>query len=354
MSLLFQTDTAPERDFPVVLSAPPGIPRGLEITKVFNTFWKFAVKRQEVFFRRLAGQQPPWSEDEILLKNKFTNVYRASDRVSQYLIKNIAYASQDPTPGLFFKIVLFKLFNKIETWELLRRELGEVSWENYSFARYDAILSRAIDNGVRIYSAAYIMPSGGKGARKHTFHLQLLERMMKDVVPKRLQDCRTMKDGFKLLRSYPSIGDFLAYQLLTDLNYSELLDFSEMDFVMPGPGAKDGMRKCFVGEACISAEAIIRWMTDTQEEQFTRLGLQFRNLWGRRIQLIDCQNLFCEVDKYSRNAHPEFTGISGRSRIKQRLRTSPVPIEFFYPPKWGINERLRAYGAQWGQTASAA
>lgn len=32
------------------------------------------------------------------------------------------------------------------------------------------------------------------------------------------------------------------------------------------------------------------------------LGLRFRSLAGRRLKLIDCQNLFCEVDKYARVA----------------------------------------------------
>ena len=40
------------------------------------------------------------------------------------------------------------------------------------------------------------------------------------------------------------MGDFLAFQLLIDLNYSNLTDFSEMDFVVAGPGARDGIRKC--------------------------------------------------------------------------------------------------------------
>ena len=38
---------------------------------------------------------------------------------------------------------------------------------------------------------------------------------------------------------------FLAYQYLIDLNYAAGLGFSEMDFVVPGPGARDGIRKCF-------------------------------------------------------------------------------------------------------------
>ena len=70
----------------------------------------------------------------------------------------------------------------------------------------------------------------------------------------------------------------------------------------------------------IEAE-VIRYMADTQDEHFARLGLPFAGLRGRRrLQLIDCQNLFCEVGKYARVAHPEALGISGRTRIKQAYR----------------------------------
>jgi len=76
-----------------------------------------------------------------------------------------------------------------------------------------------------------------------------------------------------------------------------------MDFVVPGPGAKDGIRKCFRDTGHLTEADIIRLMADVHEEQFARLGLRFRSLWGRRLQLIDCQNLFCEVSKYARCVH---------------------------------------------------
>ncbi len=89
---------------------------------------------------------------------------------------------------------------------------------------------------------------------------------------------------------------------------------------------------------------LIRLMYEMQEERFAELGFTFQSLWGRKLQLIDCQNLFCEVDKYSRVAHPEIEGISGRTRIKQVFRPrGDMPIPFF-PPKWGINDKIVASG----------
>jgi hypothetical protein len=137
------------------------------------------------------------------------------------------------------------------------------------------------------------------------------------------------------------IGKFLAYQYAIDINYSTLIDFNEMDFVMPGPGAMDGIRKCFSNLGNYSEADVIRHVTDRQEQEFERLGISFKTLWGRRLQLIDCQNLFCETDKYARLAHPEVSGISGRTRIKQLYTdNNRTPIPYFFPPKWGLNNKL--------------
>jgi alpha-glutamyl/putrescinyl thymine pyrophosphorylase clade 1 len=322
-------------------------------TAAYESYWRFAVERQLVFFRRLSNAPPPWTNDPIIDRYKFTNAYRASDRVSQFLIRNVIYTSGFDARDTFFRILLFKLFNKVETWRLLENHVGVISWRDYSFKSYDRVLTGAMARGTRIYSAAYIMPSGrlesGIEPTKHRFHLRLLENMMRDDVPTRLGAAGSMLEGFSLLRSYNSIGDFLAYQFVTDVNYSELTHFSESEFVQPGPGALDGIRKCFKSLGGLSAAEIIRFVADRQEAEFDRLGLAFPSLWGRRLQLIDCQNLFCEVGKYSRVRHPEIAGVSERKRIKQHFSPAPERLAVWYPPKWGLNERIACdpTGTEW-------
>jgi len=61
---------------------------------------------------------------------------------------------------------------------------------------------------------------------------------------------------------------------------------------VPGPGARDGLRKCFVDPGGLNEPELIRRMVDLQEKEFERLGLNFQSLWGAPSQLIDCQNLF--------------------------------------------------------------
>ena len=326
--------------------APPlsiGRIKGLKPTKVFDTYWHFAVERQEVFFRRLEGAPPPWSENPILQRHRFTNAYRASDRVSQYLIRHVQYADDSGAEDLFFRTILFKLFNRIETWELLERSLGGVHVHDFKPERYERVLQRAMQAGQRIYSAAYIMPAarGAPGRAKHVGHLRLLARMLRDQLPQRLSETRSLRQAFELIRAYPMMGDFLAFQYVIDLNYSRLLSFSEMEFVVPGPGARSGLRKCFRDLGGLSEADVIRLITEGQSEEFARRGLAFRDLWGRPLQLIDCQNLFCEVDKYARVAHPDVSDANGRTRIKQVFRPSVRPSWPWYPPRWGINRRIQ-------------
>lgn len=314
---------------------------------VFDTYWRFAAERQEIFFNRFREDNPPWTHDEILQNHKFTNVYRASDRVSQYLIKKVIYGGNYSPDDLFFRIMLFKTFNKVETWELLEGNFGEIHESEYNFDQYDRVLTNALRKGDRIYSGAYIMASGRNTfgySLKHQNHLRLIELMMKENVSRRILEIKTMAEVFDLLISYPTIGRFLAYQYCIDINYSEITNFSENEFVVPGPGASDGLKKCFEDFGDFTETDLIRLVTETQENEFKRLDIHFKDLWGRSLQLIDCQNLFCEVGKYARVAHPEIEGVSDRKRIKQKFKPSRDRIDYWYPPKWGINERIRAEG----------
>jgi hypothetical protein len=309
-------------------------------TKVYDTYWRLAAERQNIFFKRVAGAPSPWTDDQILQTYKFTNAYRASDRVSQYLIRDVIYAANHTPIDTFFRILLFKTFNRIETWQALETRLGSITYSEFDLQQYDRLLSEILTKGRSIYSGAYMMPSGRTSygqPRKHSNHLLMILAMMKSRLPHRIVEAKSMRHVFDLLLGFPTIGYFLAYQYAIDVNYSTLTSFAEMDFVVPGPGAKDGIRKCFDSLGGLSEIDIIKLMTDRQEIEFQRLGLHFKSLCGRRLQLIDCQNLFCETDKYARVAHPDIRGVSRRTRIKQKYAVGKAMVAPWYPPKWGIN-----------------
>jgi hypothetical protein len=315
-------------------------------TPVFDSYWRFAAERQAMYFRRLIDPVGPWTDDPVLAAYRFTNAYRASDRVSQYLIREVLYHPDRPASPreLFYRTLLFKLFNRIETWQALELRLGPLTWERADLNAINGALDDLMARGQRLYSAAYIMPAPALGqVRKHANHLALLARMMEDKVPDRVGRAPTLHRVYELLRRYPGIGPFLAFQYTIDLNYSVLLTHDENDFVVAGPGALDGIAKCFADTGGRSAEELIHRVCDQQETAFKAAGLCFQSLYGRRLQPIDCQNLFCEISKYARVAHPDVAGLSGRTRIKQiyRRQTRPLPRPM-YPPRWQLNMEFPA------------
>lgn len=314
---------------------------------VFDTYWRFAAERQAIFHRRFDDPVGPWTDDAILRSYRFTNAYRASDRVSQYLIREVQYRpdrSQAP-PELFFRTLLFKIFNRIETWEEIEREAGPVQWERIDLNAIARVLGSMMRRGIPIYSAAYIMPSPPfDQSRKHENHLALLARMMEDKLPNRVQRAASLRQVYEALLTYPGIGSFLAFQYTIDLNYSALLGFSESDFVVAGPGALDGIAKCFAASERATPEDVIYWTAGRQEAEFARLGLKFQDLFGRPLQPVDCQNIYCEISKYARVSHPEVAGLSGRRRIKQTFRRNVRPLaQPMYPPKWGLSTSAGAH-----------
>ncbi len=312
---------------------------------VYELYWRFAAHRQAAFERRIAGEPRPWTDDDILQRFKFCNVFRAADRVSQYLIRQVAYGQTDGSDAdRLFRIVAFRTFSKESTWDGVTARLGRSPRvEDLASGRFEQALEkvRAAQGG--LYTGAFILCATKAYGfdLKHRNHVALFKEMfLQSRLAERLQAARSLQEIVELLGSFPLMGPFMSYQTAIDLNYSDLINFDEDDYTQAGPGALRGITKVFQNTRGYSPAEVIQWMVRQQETEFSRLGLEFKGLWGRRLHAIDCQGLFCETDKYCREAVPELA--SNRSRIKARFRPSTAPLLFFFPPKWEINGRLPA------------
>ena len=306
--------------------------------EVYDIFWYFAFERQNIWYRKMMGQRPPYTSDDILKEYKFCNAYRVLDRVSQYMLKNVIYNGENYSKeDMLFRIVLFKIFNKEDTWEYLTKKLGDITLSNFSFNKYDELLLIRKSLGEKLYNDAYISCANKAFGYdlKHQNHLALLDKMfIQDKIYNSISNAASMEEVFKILKSYPLIGDFMAYQLATDINYSDVTDFDESSFTIAGPGAKRGIDKCFKNHKGYSYEDIIIHMYLIQEEEFKRLGYDFKYIGKRRLQLIDIQNLFCETDKYLRAKRPDLK--SNRVKIKKKYIPKSDKIEYVFPKIWNV------------------
>jgi len=307
---------------------------------VYRAYWEFAAERQRIFERRVADEPPPWTEDPILARYRFTNPWRASDRVSQFLIREVIYAHPEmAADDHLVRIILFRLFSKPATWRALEDKLGPIRRATLADPRLPAALESLRAEGP-IYTSAFILcaTKAYGHERKYLNHLDLLRDMMRRRLPQTVARSRRLKDVYRALEHFPLIGPFMAYQLAVDINYSELIDFSENEFTVPGPGAARGITKVFPGTRRRDMADIILGMVDEQHGACARLGIEPPSLFGHPLRAIDCQNLFCELDKYARVRFPEL--VTNRSRIKSTFTPDPEPLRLFYPPKWGLNEHL--------------
>jgi hypothetical protein len=316
-------------------------------SKVYDLYWTFAFRRQEVFERRIRGVLAPWTDDPILKTFKFCNVFRAADRVSQYLIQEIAYGSHycDPEDRLF-QIVAFRTFSSPRTWDAVCDIIGRVpTLEDLESGAFENALEAQKNKVGGLYTGAFILcatKAYGFNA-KHQNHVALFKDMfLKNDLGKRIRHANSLEQIVQLLQSFPLMGPFMSYQTAIDVNYSEIVDFSENDYSQAGPGALRGIRKAFEDLGDYSTTDIIHWMVDRQHQEFDRLGLPFKGLWGRPLHAIDAQGLFCELDKYCREAAPEL--VSARSRIKARFKPSRASLSLFFPPQWGLNEYIDCCG----------
>ncbi|MGH3899061.1 MAG: nucleotide kinase domain-containing protein [Pseudonocardiaceae bacterium] len=263
---------------------------------IYDMYWRFASERQTVFDRRVAGDPSPWTEDPILREYKFCNVYRAADRVSQYLIRDVCYHDEPRDPeDRIFQIVAFRTFSKIGTWTAVRDFLGHhPTLNDLSDEGFRKALDHArLQNG-RLYTGAFILCAKDAYGqpRKHLNHVELFRHMfLQDALGERILAASSLRQIYELLHGYPLMGDFMSYQIAIDLNYSDLVDFSENEFTQAGPGALRGINKVFETLGDHTPADIIHWMVDHQETAFESLGLPFRGLWGRPLHAIDCQGL---------------------------------------------------------------
>jgi hypothetical protein len=326
------------------------------IKKEFDYYLYWVSERMNIFWRRynneplkieqskyLFGntQNKIWSEDKIFQDYKFTNVYRSLDRVSQYLIKNVIYTKNIyPKDEIVFRILFFKLFNKIETWELFKKEFGDIE-SNFIYERWseiDNFIIKKLEEDFPLYSNAYVLSTAVKDEKyHHRKYLLTYKQCVFDNFDSFI-DCNSLQGLFNKLLELSYVGNFLAMQFTIDLNYSDVFNFDENEFIVPGPGSLRGIDRCFEGQKKTQDYVeIIKWTRENLDSLLEEKGYNVRFLPNRKPTLIDIQNCYCEVSKYLRAVPNMNTGNSGEKRIKQKFKESNNKIEYKFPKKWGID-----------------
>ena len=75
-------------------------------------------ERHSIHLKRQAGAPKPWTDDEILQSNFFTNPYRENDKTTAWFRTHVREPLRTD-PAVILATVIFRWFNLISTGEVL-------------------------------------------------------------------------------------------------------------------------------------------------------------------------------------------------------------------------------------------
>lgn len=285
-------------------------------------------------------------ENPVFQEYKFTNVRREHDRTTKWLIDNISNNENISYTDKIYKSIIFRLYNRIETAELieLSREdffvsdvfmNRELNWIAKCYDRF-----KQMKDGYRIYTNAYKTGGTNTGLQsmfpddpRYMCPLLLIDKLIKEDFVSKLDSCNSQLEVFNLLHSIKGIGKFIAYQLYVDLTYIKEFPFSETEFVISGPGTHYGIELLLKDKTNFSGmtdNEIVFWLRDNIHKEFDRLNLEWdlNNLMvdcdtdDRQLTVMSWENILCEFQKYVRANSSDMS--NPRNKYKPYKYESPI------------------------------
>ena len=193
-----------------------------------DEFWRYVLERHSIYERRLQGYTRPWTDDPILHRFRFCNVYRRLDPTSTALIdvlKTKSSADEVAFASMAFRLVTNR-FWVLETYGLPERSITAVSqW--LETLKLDPRPTRLSTHFNRSWK---------------NVTLTLLNACDKPL------SSSSPAATLSLLKSVIGIGSFYGTQIIADLIMEGRLGWPADAHVNPGPGARGGLFYLQTGE----------------------------------------------------------------------------------------------------------
>jgi len=264
---------------------------------------------------------PPWTDDPILQEFKFCQVFREDDRTTRWFRTHIREPMRNEEDVLMATII-FRWFNLIETGRTLIDHDLLRKW-NRKKAIYE------ITKQPKWITGAYIIKTPN-GMDKVTGVAECVSHIWKarESILSRLHENlakgeSSLEATWLILRDYPYMGPFMAYEVVTDLRHTYLLENANdiMTWANAGPGAMRGLNR-LTGRPLDYSRKSHPWCKEMQDlfEQVKKIlapSIIFRN--GANYEMREIEGGLCEFDKYSRIYKSE-----GRTRSVYKHNDLPM------------------------------
>ena len=131
-------------------------------------------ERQRIYLHRRDGDPWPWTKDPILQRYRFCNTYREQDRETVWLRENWLKPYADHI-NLWFAVCMFRQIN----WSPALAEIGfPKTWDPRRVLR---VMEARRARGEKLYTSAYMLPSGGDSSKAHYTVYTVLNPLWKAV-----------------------------------------------------------------------------------------------------------------------------------------------------------------------------
>ena len=270
-------------------------------------FLHFVNQRQQAFVQKYKGQHP-FTENSVLARKWFTNMYRECDRGTAFFKRHIlttvlsgakrglkATIDVNLVRKVAFRSILYRLINKLETFE----NFGSIPGEE-EFNSFITFLRGLKDEGSTIFTAAHQNMGFDRLMVTFKYVRQNIKVLSRQVVE--AAEGRSLKKIQEVFQSIPNVGGFFAWQMLCDLLEARVLgECTDNQWTCLGPGAKNGLSRIF-GRHSLNLTRVMRDLSAHSGPQsgFLALGIKFPAFLGRPLSLKNVEHALCEFDKYYR------------------------------------------------------
>ena len=274
------------------------------LPKELDTYFYWIQERESIRINKeVLGHTPPWTGDEILQKYKFCQVFREDDRTTRWFREHIREPLKDST-DVFMATVIFRWFNYIESGRTLLKHDLLCNWD-----RKKAI--EEISKQDKWVTGAYIIKTPNR-MNKVTGVAECISHMWKDknYLIDTMYGISSLEKIWNVLRDYPYMGPFMAYEVVTDLRHTYVADNADdiMKWANPGPGAMRGLNR-LTGRELGFCKRSHPWNDEMKEllEIATTERLDGELISDTNFEMREIEGGLCEFDKYSRTVKKQGT-----------------------------------------------
>lgn len=213
------------------------------LSRAASKFFEYSRERYQILLNRRADlPKEQWTNDPVLQRWSFCNIFREDDRTTIWFRENIRGPLQD-SKRVILATIAFRWFNRINAGEVLKPFLLQNEWSQGKWRA--ALQARREVDGV-IVTGAYMIKSPPKLSKIDGLLWSIWQAKERedDLISKIYG--KSLEEGWEAIRQLPYMGDFTSYEVITDLRYTSMVEPSDaLTWANPGPGCASGLGELF-------------------------------------------------------------------------------------------------------------